>query len=67
MTDALRDWIKALSTLCPGDLNFEPHIEGCEPSGGGLGPEGWRTEGECAQPSTKMSSSRFTTGQWDLG
>ena len=62
VTDTPRDWIKALSTLCPGDLNFVPHIEGCELSGGGLGLEGWRT-GECAQPSMKRSSSRFTTGQ----
>lgn len=67
VTDTPRDWIKPLSILCPGDLNFEFHIRGCELSRGELGLGDQQTKGECAQLSTKMSSSCFTTGRWDPG
>lgn len=30
VTDAPKDCIEPLSTLCPGNLDFELHIEGCE-------------------------------------
>lgn len=62
-TDTPRDWIKPLSILCPGDLNFEFHVEGCGLSRGELALGGRQTKGEYAQPSAKMSSSCFVTGQ----
>ena len=39
VTDTPRDWIKPLSILCPGDLNFDFHIEDCELSRGEPGLE----------------------------
>lgn len=67
VTDTPGDWIKPLYILCPGDLNFEFHIEGWELNRCKLRLEGRQTEGKCAQCRVKMSGSRFTTGQWDPG
>ena len=63
VTGTPRGWIKPLSTLCPGDLSFELHVEGCELRGGELGLEGWQTEGQCAQPDAEMFINCFTTGK----
>lgn len=43
MIDIPRDWIKPLSHLCPGDLNHELYIEGCELSDVELRLEDWQT------------------------
>lgn len=45
VTDTPRDWIKPLSILCPGDLNFEFHIKCCELSRGELGLGDQQTKG----------------------